>query len=549
MERTSAPVAAATLRKVIAAALAGSMFEWYDFLLFPALVVFFSAQFFPRGNPTANLLAGLATYSVSYVVRPLGALVFGHFGDRAGRKNTFVTSIVMMGGATAAIGLLPTFAQIGWMAPAMLVALRLTQGLSMAGEYSGAATYVAEHASDGRRGYQTSWVQIAVFLGVALSGAAILITRLSMNQRQFMSWGWRLPFLLSVVILGISLYIRYGLEESPVFREMRQAHQGSRAPISETLGSRRNLRYVSIAFMMCSGQVVVGFMTTYALIFMLAVLKVGYVTTYSLILISQVIAFPMAIATGWLSDLIGRKWIMLAGCLLGALTYFPLFTALTRAANPALADFQSRVPVTIAADGCHVHFLVTAATNLSACDQARDFLTSKGISYRSLPGTAEGTIVTIGTRQLHGFDAAQYMAALRAQGYPPRAYSSRVDKLRTELILVVIIVYATMTFGPLGAFLTEQFPTRIRFSAVSIAYNFGAGWVGGLTPFFISVLSVRAGDIFFGLWFPVIACSAVFALGALLIEEGHKRPIREVWALAEPLPGAPSARLGAPRSA
>ncbi|HLH75730.1 MAG TPA: MFS transporter [Candidatus Binataceae bacterium] len=532
--KPTAAVPAATLRKVIVAALAGSMFEWYDFLLFPALVVFFSEQFFPPGNPTANLLAGLVTYSVSYVVRPLGAFVFGHFGDRAGRKNTFLVSITMMGGATAAIGLLPTFAQIGWMAPAMLVALRLTQGLSMAGEYSGAATYVAEHASDGRRGYQTSWVQIAVFLGVALSGATILITRLSMTQPQFMSWGWRLPFLLSIVILAISIYIRYGLEESPVFREMRQAHQGSRAPVAETFGSLRNLRYVAIAFMMCSGQVVVGFMTTYSLIFLLAVLKVGYATTYSLILVSQVIAFPMAIASGWLSDFVGRKWIMLGGCLLGALTYFPLFAALTRAANPALADFQARVPVTIAADSCHLHFLVTAATKLSACDRARDFLTSKGISYRSLPGTAEGTIVTIGTRKLHGFDATQYMAALRAQGYPPGADPHRIDKLKVELILVAIILYATMTFGPLGAFLTEQFPTRIRFSAVSIAYNFGAGWVGGLTPFFISILSVRAGDIFFGLWFPVIACSLVFVLGALLIEEGHNRAIREVWTVEEP---------------
>lgn len=542
MQSAQVTVPAATVRKVIAAALAGSIFEWYDFVLFPALVVFFSEQFFPRGNPTASLLAGLATYSVSYVIRPLGAFAFGHFGDRAGRKNTFLVSIVMMGGATAAIGLLPTYARIGWMAPALLVLLRLTQGLSMAGEYSGAATYVAEHASDGRRGYQTAWVQIAVFLGTMLSGIAILTARLSMSQAQFVRWGWRLPFLLSVVILGISIYIRYGLEESPVFREMQRAHKGSRAPVMETLGSRRSLRYVAIAFMMCSGQVVVGFMTTYTLIFMLAVLKVDYVTTYSLILISQVVGFPLAIASGWLSDFVGRKWIMLGGCLLAALTYFPLFTALTRAANPALAAFQDRVPISIAADSCHIHFLVTASTNLSACDRARDFLTSKGLSFRSLPGTAEGTTVTIGARTLHGFDTGQFMAALRAQGYPTSADPRRIDKLKVELILIVIILYATMTFGPLGAFLTEQFPTRIRFSAVSIAYNFGAGWVGGLTPFFISVLSVWAGDIFFGLWFPVIACSVVFVFGALLIEEGHNRPIREVWSVEEP-PLQASARL------
>lgn len=517
------------MRTVIVGAFLGSSFEWYDFFLYSTLVVFFSEMFFPKGNPTAALLSSFATYGVAFVVRPFGALLFGHLGDLVGRKYTFLFTIVLMGVSTTAIGLLPTFEQIGWVAPILLLLLRLVQGLSLSGEYSGALTYVAEHAEDHRRGYQTSRIQIGLAVGSILSVLAVLACRSSMSVESFAQWGWRVPFLFSLVLLAISVYIRLRLAESPVFKDMKRAHKQAKAPIAETFGNLRNLKFLLITFLMVVGQVVLGYMRIYLLVFMLAVLKVDDVTTYLLIMLGNLVSIPLSIFSGWLSDIIGRKWIMLVGCLLAALTFFPIFRGLTHYANPALEAAQLRTPVAVASSDCRTRIFTTPNTQLSPCDRVKAFLTSRGVTYTSLPGSGGGEVVTrIGDRELTGFDPQQFAAALAAAGYPERADPEETNLFMVELLIMVISLYQALTFGPLGAFLVEQFPTRVRYTSVSVSYNFGAGWIGGLTPFFVTALSVSAGDIYYGIWFPVIVCAAVFVLGSFLIQESKDRRIRDI---------------------
>lgn len=518
-----------SMRTVIIGAFLGSSFEWYDFFLSAALVVFFSEIFFPKGNPTAALLSSFGTYGVGFLVRPFGALLFGHLGDLIGRKYSFLLTIVLMGIATMGIGLLPGFEQIGWAAPIMLLVFRIMQGLSLSGEYSGAITYVAEHVEDERRGYQTSWMQAGVSVGNILSVMAVLASRWSMSEKAFAQWGWRLPFLFSIVLLAISVFIRLRLEESPVFKEMKRAHKLAKAPIKETFSNLTNLRYLLIAFVMVVGQVVVGYMRVYLLVFLLAVLKMGDITAYVLVTVGNVVAVPLNLLSGWWSDKIGRKWIMLGGCLLAALTFFPIFRGLTHYGNPALEAAQMRTPVTVMSSDCHLHIFVMPNTKLSACDRAKEFLTSRGVTYTSLPATGGDEVVTrIGDREVKGFDGKQFAAALRDAGYPAKANPDTRSLLMVQLLVIVLTLYAVLTFGPLGAFLVEQFPTRVRYTSVSVAYNFGAGWIGGLTPLFVTALSVRAGNIYFGIWFPVIVCAAVFVLGAFLIQETRKRRIRDV---------------------
>jgi MFS family permease len=490
-------------RRVIFASSLGTVFEWYDFYLYGTLAVFFSALFFPPGNDTAAFLASLATFGAGFAVRPLGALVFGRIGDLIGRKYTFLITIVVMGLATALVGVLPTYAQIGIWAPILLVTLRLAQGLALGGEYGGAATYVAEHAPAGRRGYYTSWIQTTATLGFFLSLAVILACRLGFGEEAFRDWGWRVPFLLSVVLLGVSVYIRLKLQESPIFVEMKAEGRLSRAPLTESFGQWQNARIVLLALLgATAGQGVVWYTGQfYALFFLQNTLKLEFQTSYLLIAGALLIGTPFFVVFGRLSDRIGRKGIMVAGCLLAALTFIPIFKGLTLSVNPALAEFEQRASVTVAGDDCRFRIFARPATE---CDRARDFLTKAGVSYDSLaPEAGLAVVTTIAGRRLPGFDESGYREALAAAGYPATADPERINYPVTLLLLTVLMIYVTMVYGPIAAYLVELFPSRIRYSSMSLPYHIGNGWFGGFLPFLAAALVVLTGNVYYGLWYPI----------------------------------------------
>ncbi|MFZ2507480.1 MAG: MFS transporter [Steroidobacteraceae bacterium] len=513
-------------RRVIFASSLGTVFEWYDFYLYGTLAVFFSALFFPPGNDTAAFLASLATFGAGFAVRPLGALLFGRIGDLIGRKYTFLITIIVMGLATALVGVLPTYAQIGIWAPILLVTLRLAQGLALGGEYGGAATYVAEHAPPGKRGYYTSWIQTTATLGFFLSLAVILACRLGFGEEVFRTWGWRLPFLLSVVLLGVSVYIRLKLEESPVFLEMKEAGRLSRAPLTESFARWVNARYVLLAlFAATAGQGVVWYTGQfYALYFLQNTLKLDFQTSYLLMAAALLLGTPFFIVFGRLSDRIGRKGIMVAGCLLAALTFIPIFKGLTASVNPALAEFESRAAITVAGSDCGFHIFSKPRT---ACDQARDFLTKTGLSYASLPGDGSSDVVTtIAGVPLTGFDEPAYRAALAMHGYPAAADPERVNLPRTVLLLALLMIYVTMVYGPIAAFLVELFPSRIRYSSMSLPYHIGNGWFGGFLPFLAAALVVKSGNIYNGLWYPIVIATMTGLIGLLFLHETKDNDIR-----------------------
>ncbi len=513
-------------RRVIFASSLGTVFEWFDFYLYGTLAVFFGTLFFPPGNDTAAFLASLATFGAGFAVRPLGALVFGRIGDLVGRKYTFLITIVVMGLATALVGVLPTYAQIGIWAPVLLVSLRLAQGLALGGEYGGAATYVAEHAPHGQRGYYTSWIQTTATLGFFLSLAVILGCRLTFGDEDFRAWAWRIPFLFSVILLAISVYIRLKLQESPVFAELKAQGRHSRAPLTESFGRWGNLKLVLLAlFGATAGQGVVWYTGQfYALFFLQNTLKLDFRLSYTLIAVALVIGTPFFILFGRLSDRIGRKPIMVAGCLLAALTYIPLFNALTHYANPALAEFQERAALTVAAKDCHFNIFAKPST---PCDRARDFLTKAGLSYTSLPHDGRHDVVTaIAGQTLYGFDEAAYRESLAARGYPAAADPLQVNRPMTVLLLVILMVYVTMVYGPIAAFLVELFPTRIRYSSMSLPYHIGNGWFGGFLPFVAAALVVKSGDIYYGLWYPIVVATMTGLVGLLLVREMKDADIR-----------------------
>jgi MFS family permease len=513
-------------RRVIFASSLGTVFEWYDFYLYGTLAVFFSALFFPPGNETAAFLASLATFGAGFAVRPLGALLFGRLGDRVGRKYTFLITIVLMGLSTALVGVLPTYAQIGIWAPVLLVTLRLAQGLALGGEYGGAATYVAEHAPPGRRGYYTSWIQTTATLGFFLSLAVILACRIGFGEEAFRTWGWRLPFLLSVVLLGVSVYIRLKLEESPVFAEMKAEGGLSHAPLTESFGRWANARIVLLAlFGATAGQGVVWYTGQfYALFFLQNTLKLDFQTSYVLIALALVIGTPFFVFFGRLSDRLGRKKIMVAGCLLAALTFIPIFHGLTHAVNPALAEFEQRAAITVAGADCHVHIFTKPK---SGCDLARDFLTKAGVSYRRLPRDGDHDVVTtIGASRLEGFNEAAYRAELRANGHPETADAARLNLPAALALLVVLMIYVTMVYGPIAAYLVELFPTRIRYSSMSLPYHIGNGWFGGFLPFLAAALVVRTGNIYYGLWYPIAVAAMTGIIGLLFLRETKDADLR-----------------------
>jgi len=533
---------------VIGASSLGTVFEWYDFYLYGLLASIIGAQFFSGVNDITGFIFALAAFAAGFAVRPFGALVFGRLGDLVGRKHTFLITMSIMGGATFAVGLLPSYASVGVAAPVLLLTLRLLQGLALGGEYGGAATYVAEHAPRGKRGLYTSWIQTTATLGLFTALLVVIGTRTYMGEDAFKAWGWRIPFLVSIVLLAVSLWIRMQLAESPVFLQMKSQGTTSKAPLSEAFLRWGNLKIVIIALAgAVMGQAVVWYTGQfYALFFLERMLRVDGATTNILTAIALVLATPGFIFFGWLSDKIGIKPIILTGCLLALLTYFPLFGALTRYANPALYAAQASAPVTVIADPkeCSFQFdpIGKNAFDSTSCDIAKSFLAKSGVSYQRIDAPA-GTLAQIrsGTNTLTAPDPktttgkerkaaiAAYQkevkGVLAAAGYPDKANPTTINKRMVVLILFVLVLYVTMVYGPIAALLVELFPARIRYSAMSLPYHIGNGWFGGFLPTTAFAMVAATGDIYYGLWYPIVVAGATLVLGLFLLPETFKRPI------------------------
>ena len=518
-------------RRVIFASSLGTVFEWYDFYLYATLAPFFAALFFPSGNETAALLSAFATYAAGFLVRPFGALVFGRIGDLVGRKYTFLVTIVFMGGATFLVGLLPTFQAVGWLAPILLVTLRLVQGLALGGEYGGAATYVAEHAPHERRGYDTSWIQTTATLGFFLALLVIGLCRVYMDAKVFADWGWRIPFWLSLFLLVFSVYIRLKLHESPIFQQMKAEGKGSKQPLTDSFMKYPNNKYVLLALLgATAGQGVVWYTGQfYALFFLTITLKLDYVSAYSLIGLSLLLGTPFFIFFGWLSDRIGRLKIIMAGCLIAAVTYFPLFTGLTHYVNPTLEQFAEKNPITVAANpaDCKFHIFVGPWSKFSDCDRVKDFLTKQGLSFKTIPAEpGKPVTTTIGTAKVEGWDQKKLAETLKAAGAPASADKSKVNWVMTEVILFVMVIYVTMVYGPIAAFLVELFPTEIRYTSMSLPYHIGNGWFGGMLPLLATALVAATGDIYYGLWYPIVVAVMSLVIGSIFLSETRHRDIR-----------------------
>ena len=506
-------------RRVILASSLGTVFEWYDFYLYGSLAVFFGRLFFPPGNETAGLLASLATFGAGFAVRPFGALLFGRIGDIVGRKYTFLVTIVVMGLATFLTGLVPTFAQIGWLAPILLVTLRLCQGLALGGEYGGAAIYVAEHAPNNRRGYDTSWIQTTATLGIVLSLIIILACRLNMDPKTFAEWGWRIPFWFSVILLGISVYIRLKLKESPVFAEIKREGRLSKAPLTESFTKSANLKLVLLAlFGATAGEGVVWYTGQYyVLFFLISVLHMDYVTVYWYIIIALVLGTPFFLVFGALSDRIGRKKIMVAGFLLAVITYIPIWKAFTHFGNPALEEAVATSPVTIYGKDCG-----------KDCDAARDFLAKSGVPYTHASAKgADPLVLSVGGTEVKGFDPKAYGDALTAAKYPAKADPARINHVGIVILIVILVIYVTMVYGPIAAFLVELFPTRIRYSSMSLPYHIGNGWFGGFVPLIATSVVVMTGDIYAGLYYPMAVALLAAIVGGFFVKETFKNDIKQ----------------------
>jgi MFS family permease len=522
-------------RKVIFASSLGTVFEWYDFYLYAVLAPFFAALFFPPGNQTAALLSAFAAYAAGFLVRPFGAIVFGRIGDLVGRKYTFLVTIVFMGASTFLVGLLPTYAAIGWFSPILMVTLRLVQGLALGGEYGGAATYVAEHASEGKRGIDTSWIQTTATLGLFLALFMIWVCRSNMDAKEFAQWGWRIPFWVSLILLAFSVYIRLRLQESPIFQKMKAEGRGSKSPLTDSFFKYPNNKFVILALLgATAGQGVVWYTGQfYALFFLIITLKLDYVSAYSLIGLSLLIGTPCFLLFGWLSDKIGRLKIIMAGCLIAAVTYFPLFAGLTHYINPGLEEFSAKTPISVSVDPatCQFHIFVGPWSKFSDCDKAKDYLTKQGLSFTTVAGEpGKPVVTTIGAGdkaiKVEGADGAKIGAALKQAGYVDGPDKSRINWVMAELILVIMVVYVTMVYGPIAAFLVELFPTQIRYTSMSLPYHIGNGWFGGMLPLTATAMVAATGDIYFGLWYPISVALMSLVIGTLFLTETRERDIR-----------------------
>ncbi|HEY6620095.1 MAG TPA: MFS transporter [Steroidobacteraceae bacterium] len=533
---------------VIGASSLGTVFEWYDFYLYGLVASILTTQFFSGVNEVTGYIFALAAFAAGFAVRPFGALVFGRLGDLVGRKHTFLITMGIMGGSTFAVGLLPSYAKAGVLAPILLVALRLLQGLALGGEYGGAAIYVAENSPQTKRGLYTSFIQTTATVGLFGALLVVIVTRTSLGEDAFKAWGWRIPFLISVILLGISLWIRMQLAESPVFVKMKTQGTTSKAPLSEAFGRWPNLKIVIIClFGAVMGEAVVWYTGQfYALFFLERTLKVDGGTTNILVAIALVLATPGFILFGWLSDKIGRKPIILAGCLLAMLTYLPLFGGLTRYANPALYAAQSSAPVTVVADPkeCSFQFdpIGKNPFDSTSCDIAKSFLAKSGVTYKSEDAPAgtlskirsgSATIDVPDPKAVKGADRKaaiaafqkQVKAALSAGGYPDKADPAAVNKPMVVLILFILVLYVTMVYGPIAAMLVELFPARIRYSAMSLPYHIGNGWFGGFLPTTAFAMVAATGDIYYGLWYPIVAAGITLVVGLLFLPETFKRTI------------------------
>src|SRR5450631_901250 len=511
------------VRLIGIAASVGTIFEWYDFFLYGALAVYFSVLFFPPGNETAAFLASLAAFGAGFAVRPLGAVVFGALADRIGRKRCFMVTMVIMGSSTVLVGCLPTYVRAGVWAPVLLVFLRLTQGLAVGGEFGSAITYVAEHALPAHRGYYTSWLQTTSTVGLLLSLLVILTCRLALGDDTFKSWGWRIPFLTSILLLAVSVYIRLKLEESPVFQRMKLDGRTSKSPIRESFGSWGNMKGVLVTlFGITTGMTVIWYGAQfYALFFMQSTLHVDYKTSYAIFAVGLSLGTPLIVLFGALSDRIGRRQVMIAGLLLGALTLIPSFHALANLANPGLSTFSERNPVEISADNCTFSLF---AAPISACDKARKFFSRNGLSYTSIPGPVDGSIVTrIGGTRLTGFDESTYKTALEASGFKGNA--GHVNVVGAIAVVVWLMALVGMVYGPMAAFMVEMFPARIRTTSLSLPYHLGVGILGGFLPFVASALVIYKGNIFAGLWYPIGIALATAIVGLIVLPETKDRAI------------------------
>lgn len=550
---------------VITASSLGTVFEWYDFYLYGLLATIISAQFFSGVNETTGFIFALAAFAAGFAVRPFGALVFGRIGDLVGRKNTFLVTMGLMGLSTFVVGVLPSYASIGVAAPILLLVMRLVQGLALGGEYGGAATYVAEHAPNNKRGLYTSFIQTTATLGLFAALLVVIGTRTLIGEEAFKDWGWRVPFLISVILLGVSLWIRMQLQESPVFQKMKEEGTASKAPISEAFGNWRNGRVVLIAlFGAVAGQAVVWYTGQfYALFFLEKMLLVDGATANILIAIALAIGTPFFIFFGWLSDKIGRKWIILAGCGLAAMTYFPAFNALSNVANPAMAKASVTAPVSVTANenDCSLQFDPIGRNKFDSksCDIAKSYLAKNAVSY-SVVSAPAGTVasVRIGDKVITAPDPSklvgeekalaikafggEVMSNLQAAGYPVKdnpaaakdekapkkilfADPAQINKPLVVAVLTYLVLLVTMVYGPIAALLVELFPTRIRYTSMSLPYHIGNGWFGGFLPTTAFAMVAATGDIYYGLWYPIVVAALTVIAGLLFLPETFKRNI------------------------
>jgi MFS family permease len=525
-------------KRVIFASSLGTVFEWYDFYLAGSLAVFISKSFFSGVNPTAGFIFTLLSFAAGFAVRPFGAIVFGRLGDLVGRKYTFLITIVIMGLSTFLVGLLPGYAAIGMASPVIFIAMRLLQGLALGGEYGGAATYVAEHAPAGRRGFYTAWIQTTATLGLFLSLLVILGVRTSIGEDSFGVWGWRVPFIASIILLGVSVWIRLQLHESPVFARIKAEGKTSKAPLTEAFGQWKNLKIVILALIgLTAGQAVVWYTGQfYTLFFLTQTLKVAGSSANILVALALLIGTPFFLFFGSLSDRIGRKPIIMAGLLIAALTYFPLFKALTHFTNPALEAATQKSPIVVIAnpDECSFQFNpVGTAKFTSSCDIAKSALSKAGLNYDNVAAPA-GTLaqIKVGDTVVNTFDGkaadakAQGKAfdetlgsTLKAAGYPAKADPSQINWPMSVVILTIMMIYVTMVYGPIAAMLVEMFPTRIRYTSMSLPYHIGNGWFGGFLPATAFAIVAAKGNIYSGLWYPIVIALICFVIGVLFVKE------------------------------